>query len=119
MAIYTSNHRDPRSGYFTQLKTLTDSYKFTFSLYYQAMELFPPTVINSPNQFCYNINIPVPYNHIDFCTVTIQYKCERHCSIDNNVTMIKYTLKLPLLIHEFNNSFSIVYLFIMQKQCYI
>ena len=37
------------------------------------MELFPPTVINSPNQFCNNINIPVPYNHIDFCTVTIQY----------------------------------------------
>ena len=53
------NHRDSRSGYFTQLQTRTDSYKFSF--FPSTIKLWnslPPSVINSPNlnQFCNNIN---------------------------------------------------------------
>ena len=55
------NHRDSRSGYFTQLQTRTDSYKFSFPPPSSTIKLWnslPPSVINSPNlnQFCENIN---------------------------------------------------------------
>ena len=36
------NHRDSRDRYFMQLQCRTDSYKFSFSLHHQVMELPPP-----------------------------------------------------------------------------
>ena len=53
------NPRDSRKGYFTQLQSQTDSYKFSF--FPTAIKLWkslPLPVINSCNlnQFCNNIN---------------------------------------------------------------
>jgi len=53
------NQRDSRRGYFTQLQTRIDSFKFSF--FPSTVKLWnslPPTVINSPtlNQFCNLIN---------------------------------------------------------------
>ena len=68
------NPRHSRKGYFTQLQSRTDSYKFSF--FPTAIKLWNSLslpVINSCNlnQFCNNINTCALYNHPDFCTVII------------------------------------------------
>ena len=60
---FVPNHRPSREGYFNQLQTMIDSYKFSF--YPSVIRLWnslPPSVISSPtlDEFCTNL-----HNHYD------------------------------------------------------
>ena len=56
----TPNHRDSRSGYFTQLQTRTDSYKFSFfpsTILSSVWNSLPPSVINLINLSVINLSV--------------------------------------------------------------
>ena len=58
------NHRPSREGYYKQLDTMIDSYKFSFfPSTIRLWNTLPPFVIHSPtlDEFCTNLNIH--YDH--------------------------------------------------------
>ena len=61
---FMPNHRPSREGYYKQLDTMIDSYKFSFfPSTIRLRNTFPPFVIHSPtlDEFCTNLNIH--YDH--------------------------------------------------------
>ena len=67
------NPLDSRSGYFTQLQSWTDSCKFSFfPTSIKLWNFLPPLWLTLVILISFVIIlIPVPYNHIDFCTVIL------------------------------------------------